>query len=265
MTILVSSPKANSEYMVYSPVSFQGTADTPITKVKIIADSRWILGKVLVDQGNWSFQYSFNTIGNRVISAHGFNDSNDEIGIDNISISIQSKFTRKRLADIAEEEASEKLKYPEMVKYTRKFNPVFGSFTSSRNYEWCAVFVTWCCEQVGLAMPIHAPGDFGYTFGLVEAWQQWAISVGYYHDNNGLFSPQRGDIVVFDWGGRTIPDTDWENHIGIFLSINGDKLICAEGNVGAKDNTLSTTAIKSRESSTIQGFIRLPDGLRVIS
>lgn len=265
MSLTIAKPASNDQFQLNTLVEFRGTAENGISKIKLIADDRWVLGKKLVDEGKWFFTYSFNQTGERKVTVKGLNDSNDVIDTAEIKIIVKASFTREKLADIAEVEANQKNKYPEIVKYTQKFNPYFGAFTSHNHYEWCAVFVTWCCEQAGIKMPVETPGQ-QFTFGLVEAWQQWAIASGYYHDNKDSFVPQRGDIVIYDWGGRNIPDTDWENHIGVFLYKQGDDFVAAEGNVGAKNNLKSITDIKkNRKSEVIQGFIRLPDGLERVA
>lgn len=132
-------------------------------------------------------------------------------------------------------------------KYTKKYEPVFGT----GRFSWCAAFVTWVVEQTGVTVPVKPEGG-DYTFALCEQWQQWAISKGYWHD--GVSGIQKGDIVLFDWEGATFPDSDWEDHIGIFAYHDNDSLICYEGNVS------DATAIKRRYYNTIQGYIRIPKG-----
>lgn len=164
-------------------------------------------------------------------------------------------FKRLKLAEIAEAEGAKRLVWSpgsEADKYKKKFWPVFGT----GKWPWCAAFTTWCCEQAGLKMPVNAPSKFGFTFALVEAWQQWAMERGFYHDNDGVFKPERGDLVAFDWDQLDIDerDADWEDHIGVFLRMTGSSFVCAEGNAS------NQTDIKDRTSKQIQGFIRIPDG-----
>ncbi len=166
-----------------------------------------------------------------------------------------STFTRKRLADVMEREAKKQLKWSpgsEADKYKKKFWPVFGK----GKWSWCAATVTWACEEAGLVMPVEAPSKFGMTFALVEAWQQWAMEEGFYHDNSAKFKAERGDISVFDWDQSDIDDkdNDWENHIGVVLGTTKTGYLTGEGNTGNQTNT------KDRSPKTIQGFIRIPDG-----
>ncbi len=166
-----------------------------------------------------------------------------------------SKFTKAGLADIAEKEGKKHLVWSpgsEADKFKKKFWPVFGK----GKWSWCAATVTYCCEQAGLVMPVNCPSKFGYTFAMVEAWQQWAMEKGFYHDNSSKFKAERGDITCFDWDQASIDDEDqdWENHIGVLLEKKGSIYIVAEG------NTSNMTNVKERMPKQIQGFIRIPDG-----
>jgi lysozyme family protein len=160
-------------------------------------------------------------------------------------------FSRVKLASIMEREALAGNTWNgngRAKKYTKKFEGVFGT----GRFAWCAACVAWCVEQSGARMPVNAPGT-GYTFALVEAWQQWAIARGFWHDGTAGIS--RGDIVLFDWQGATFPDGDWEDHIGVAMGgESGGFVVCGEGNVS------DSTATKTRAKSLIQGYVRLPDG-----
>jgi hypothetical protein len=138
--------------------------------------------------------------------------------------------------------------------FTKKFEPAFGK----NRFPWCAAFVTWCCEQAGLNIPMNCPT--GYTFALVEAWQIWAKSKGFYIDNAKGVIAQPGDIIIFDWDQRNLndPDSDWDDHIGFVVDYLPDSgfYATAEGNVN------DATARKNRDKILIQGFIRIPDGFK---
>ena len=173
------------------------------------------------------------------------------------AVPVDAGFTREKLAKIATIEAQKGYTWRgagNAKVYTKKYEPVFGK----GRIPWCAAFVTYCCDQVGLNLPVAAPT--GYTFALCEGWQLWAQSKGVYHDNDGKFEATAGDIVLFDWSQKQIhePDTDWEDHIGVVIGRNKStgKLICAEGNVNDK------AQIMERPPIVIQGFIRLPDGFK---
>ena len=168
----------------------------------------------------------------------------------------KSTFTRAKALAIASTEAEKNAGWRvtgEAKKYTAKFEPALGK----NRFPWCASFVTYCCEQAGLNIPMNCPT--GYTFALCEAWQIWAQKNGFYIDNAEGVEAQPGDIVLFDWSQRSVNegDTDWEDHIGFIVSKkSATEYVTAEGNVN------DFTAKKIRFSVSMQGFIRIPDNYR---
>lgn len=162
---------------------------------------------------------------------------------------VSSDDVGKRVAKVALAEASAIITEENKLhkKYMQKFQKVFPGYS----WPWCAAFVTWCIEEAtGKQLPVYAPGDPAkYTFALAEAWQRWAKRYGYWEDRPG-YVPQPGDLVLFDWGGATFPDADFEDHIGVFISMDNGAYICAEGNVK------NATAVKKRYSNVIQGFVK---------
>jgi len=164
-------------------------------------------------------------------------------------------FTKAKLLEIATSEAEGGYGWRDNTgarKYTADFEPWFGK----GRFPWCGAFVRWCAVKAGLEMPVLNPSSFGYSFALVEAWQQWAKSEGFYIDNKAGFIPEPGDIVLFDWDFPSLdaPDNDYEDHIGVFSHVQGNYFVCAEGNYKDK------TAIVNRDPRSIQGFVRIPDG-----
>jgi hypothetical protein len=167
-----------------------------------------------------------------------------------------STFTRKNLAVFAENLCKQNIREgsKEHAIIIADYVKMFGH----GNWAWCGATVRYECLKAGLNIPLLCPSKFGYSFAFVEAWQQWAIEKGFYHDNDGKFDAQGGDIVIFDWTQKSIdlPDNDRDNHIGVLTRKEGDTYIVAEG------NTSNMTAMKKRTSIQIQGFIRIPDGYK---
>jgi lysozyme family protein/peptidoglycan hydrolase-like protein with peptidoglycan-binding domain len=148
----------------------------------------------------------------------------------------------------------------EIRKFTKPFEPVFGR----GRFAWCAATVLWCLNnfdgQGGLKIPIQIPGD-DYTLALVEQWQTWMKDLGLYIDNTGVNRPQPGDLLMFDWEQKRFdePDSDWEDHIGIFLRMSGSKFVVAEGNAQTRATGGGRTGIFERSPIVIQGWARLPE------
>ncbi|MGB3512102.1 MAG: D-Ala-D-Ala carboxypeptidase family metallohydrolase [Microcoleaceae cyanobacterium] len=90
MTIQIIKPISEKEFELGTKVKFEGTADSPITEVELWADDRWFLGKVAVSGGKWSFSYSFNVAGYRIIYAKGLDQTNALVDTHDIWVIIES-------------------------------------------------------------------------------------------------------------------------------------------------------------------------------
>lgn len=99
-----------------------------------------------------------------------------------------------------------------------KFNQWYWG--SNVGYAWCAAFQSWCAKQSGLPAAYSASAaGFATQFDRVDDSQV-----------------KPGDIVIFNWDGRT--DTGWADHVGIVewstIAANG-YFGTIEGNTGNGD------------------------------
>jgi Putative peptidoglycan binding domain/CHAP domain len=162
---------------------------------------------------------------------------------------------RAKLAYFAEDEAAKGLRWEgsnsEAEKYLKPFRvPMqrIGHIGSTPVlYDWCAAFVTYCCREVGINIP-DQPEGFWATMALVESWKYWGKQKGYWYQK-GSITPQRGDILVFEWGNQNgILD-----HIGIVrgYTAGSSTILTSEGNRGNRSGNFT------REMSFVAGFIRI--------
>lgn len=162
-----------------------------------------------------------------------------------------SLFTRAKLAALAEAFCAHRYvrHSPEIVAVK---SPFFGPPANFGSGDWphCAATVRWLCNQLGVDMPVLCPAGIGYSFAFVPAMHRWSKQAGFFHANDGVFKPEPGDIVFYDWDGDHSDD-----HVGVHLRMNGSLFQAAEGNVDG-----GCTGIKNRGSSVILGWCRLPDG-----
>lgn len=91
MSIEINEPISEREYNPSQQVKFEGTAKNSIVQVELWADDRWLIGTTNVENETWSFSYSFNTVGNRVIYAKGLDSSREVVDIDDIWVIINSQ------------------------------------------------------------------------------------------------------------------------------------------------------------------------------
>jgi hypothetical protein len=120
--------------------------------------------------------------------------------------------------------------------------------------KWCAAFVYHCSVAAGYDLPHRHPAPLTCNFAAVRAWLEWAKLPGngfYFARSRKGFSPQRGDIVIYDG----VFDPGPHDHIGVALQVADKTLTVAEGNVG------NISAVVERTMGRhVRGFIRIPDG-----
>ena len=92
-------------------------------------------------------------------------------------------------------------------------------------YEWCQAFVGYCAAQAGIDKSIipYNPGTYTCKDKFVKQ--------GVWHDSRyhgGSYSPKRGDIIYFQWDGRT----GAPSHVGIVTGADESYVYTIEGNTG---------------------------------
>ena len=139
--------------------------------------------------------------------------------------------------------------------------------------EWCAMFVKWCADQVGLGGEVpaqyntaamarwfHQNGNhFALTrrnsSGTIACWTRGTWSTGFPAPNYN-FTPAVGDIAFFETGTAA----DGIDHVGIVVSVSGNWVTVVEGNTGAVDNSKSCVSKHPYDwkmnNSEIWGFAR---------
>lgn len=137
---------------------------------------------------------------------------------------------RSKLADIAEAVAgSDIVGVPEDRRYREicKYWPDEDIHKTLQN-SWCAAFVYHCCWQAGFRLPIRYPNGICRFAGVVAwlAWAQLPETDFLHYDGQDGFTPQRGDIVIYE---RLLSDHP-HDHIGIVLGCDEDEIVVAEGN-----------------------------------
>jgi surface antigen len=92
-------------------------------------------------------------------------------------------------------------------------------YESTRDYSWCAAFVSWLMDQTGAT---------GYRSASVGDWV--SVAAAHRYGLSVTDTPEVGDLVAFDWDGNgdyAYPD----RHIGLVKSVgkNGT-FVTIEGN-----------------------------------
>ncbi|OAB28386.1 hypothetical protein PMSD_22975 [Paenibacillus macquariensis subsp. defensor] len=159
---------------------------------------------------------------------------------------------RKILAEIAEEIALRPLIGNE-DKCGRDLEPILSYFpreNPSIGFDWCAAFVYHCCIEAGVKLPVRYPEPVSRNFAWVEAWLEWGQLNGFYHPVSDLsIVPGQGDLIIFD----NILGNGPNDHIGVVLRTEQNKIITAEGNFHNK------SGIFERTQDQINGYIRIDE------
>lgn len=124
------------------------------------------------------------------------------------------------MATAAEEFIAHALTFVGYVEGPRSNETPFGARTGHQFQPWCDSWISSVAQDVGL-------GDVIPMSAYVPGRLATALRAG-----QTVRSPQRGDLVCFDWPPRDgVPD-----HIGIVLAVIGGVLHTVEGNT-SPDNS----------------------------
>lgn len=120
-------------------------------------------------------------------------------------------------------------------------------------YPWCAAFVSFCVQKLLNYSPFFStiiPPREASVSRFLNIWAKNNNCL-IFPVNSALFTPQKGDIVVFTF-----------SHIGVVESVNGRIITTIEGNTNdAGSREGSVVARKVRLNSIIKSYIRLPTSI----
>ena len=96
--------------------------------------------------------------------------------------------------------------------------PYWRWYGFNERVEWCACFVSWVADQLGLIDANVIPKFAGCQNGI-----DWFKAMGQWQDRG--YVPQAGDIIFFDWElDGTV------SHVGIVKEVTNGKIYTIEGN-----------------------------------
>ena len=111
----------------------------------------------------------------------------------------------------------------------------YGEWYGLNYHAWCAMFVSWCADQAGIAttvIPKHSRCDDG---------MKWFKDRGQFCNGEaygGTYKPKRGDIVYFGTANADC-STYSSTHVGIVYTVDDTRIHVLEGNSSAKVQTVS--------------------------
>ena len=119
------------------------------------------------------------------------------------------------------------------VKYNTWY---YGHAVSGGSYPWCAVFVSWCCNQAGC---LNAIG--GKTASVSALYNYFRKHNRFQPKGNG-YRPKAGDIMIQESGGAS--------HTGFVYASDANKFYTIEGNT----SNMVARRSYSYNSSQLTGF-----------
>lgn len=104
--------------------------------------------------------------------------------------------------------------------YTEGYNndTKYGDWYGLPNQPWCAMFVSWCGNEIGV-LDEAFPRFAGCTTGFHEM-EGWGITT------NDHIIPEAGDLIFFEWDG----EQDDYDHVGIVEYADDTYVHTIEGN-----------------------------------
>lgn len=103
---------------------------------------------------------------------------------------------------------------------TKGGEPYWKWYGFDERIEWCACFVSWVADQLGLIESNIIPKFAGCQNGI-----DWFKAMGEWEEPG--YIPKPGDIIFFDW-----EVDDSVSHVGIVEKVEDGKIYTIEGNSG---------------------------------
>ena len=117
-------------------------------------------------------------------------------------------------------------KFKEILNVYNAHKPLARNYKMTTSDPWCACFVSACAIKAGA---VDIIGTEVSCNKLIEIFKKKGI----WHED-GNIKPQVGDLILFNWDDTTQPNDGEADHIGIVEQVNGNTIICIEGNYSSK-------------------------------
>lgn len=117
-------------------------------------------------------------------------------------------------------------KFKEILNVYNAHKPLARNYKMTIADPWCACFISACVIKAGA---VDLTGTEVSCTKFIEIFKKKGI-----WNEDGKIKPQVGDIIVFNWDDMTQPNDGEADHIGIVEQVNGNTIICIEGNYDDK-------------------------------
>lgn len=98
--------------------------------------------------------------------------------------------------------------------------PFWKWYGFDERVDWCALFVSWCENELD-----YIDNDKAPKFAMVDDGIGWFRYRDQWYQPDSEEAPVAGDLIFFDWEQDSAQD-----HVGIVSAVEGDKVFTIEGN-----------------------------------
>lgn len=131
-------------------------------------------------------------------------------------------------------------KFKDILEVYNSHKPLARGYKIKTTDEWCAAFVSACFIKAGAT---DLSGTEVSCSKFIEIFKKKGIWI-----EDGSQKPKVGDIILFDWDTKAQPNNGAPDHIGLVEQVNGNTIICIEGNKSEK--------VDRRTINVAWGYIR---------
>ena len=117
-------------------------------------------------------------------------------------------------------------KFKQILDLYNSHKPLARGYKIKYTDEWCDCFVSACAIKAGAVDIIGTEVSCEKHIAIFKQKGIWI--------ENGSQKPQVGDIILFNWDDTTQPNDGAADHIGFVEQVNGNTIICIEGNLSSK-------------------------------
>lgn len=114
---------------------------------------------------------------------------------------------------------------------------------------WCAMFVSWCAFNAGVATDVVPKHSF--TVSGLNQFISWGRAYTRAEVAAGTYTPQAGDIIYF----KSARNTNKTNHVGIVTGFSGSTIYTVEGNTSSAEISTNGGAVCAKSYSTSNTFV----------
>lgn len=172
--------------------------------------------------------------------------------IEAYSYSSPSKHSRDKLLQQAEKwlgyDEKKNGKFKTIIDVYLSYKPLPRDVTPAYSEAWCTTYVTACAIKSDMVDIMPRERICRYMIDLYAELGRWV--------ENDAYVPQPGDLILYDWEDDGKGDcTGAPNHIGIVVSVSGNKIKDIEGNNNDKYGHPVSYRTVNINNKYIRGFM----------